>query len=478
MQRSKVKREHRTKIQYHRGRPRSPLWPEKNSNHYTIINNDEKDLTENMDLDDQPWLIKQKSTPASKQLQNWSTQGSLSRSPQGSFSSPLRSNKSSGHQLTTVSHIQEESGHEVSAILPSDFLLENVEQKVKQEPESISSAACEEEDITDLALFEDEVDDSQVDNQDDSQVDLPSSMEEDTSQYLFQRREAPLPEGSESHRTLFGTRKASPKGCSRGTEHVIKYAVNQFTRYHQEKTGKHIDMLTLSPKALNPLLLDFFKGVRKLDGGLPTAHTLKNLQSHLDRYLRTSGYPCSTVKDPRFLSCQLYVKARMEESNELGPSQRYIPVNEDDIEMMFKSNQLGAKNSETLLNTMWVLNSKYLGIKKPSEHYNLRWGDIVVGQDEQGQEYLQRRRSQKAMFPFKVYGRPDNPDRCFLSFFREFTARRPEAAMDSKYFFYLRINKHSQNRFYNSENMTVHQLGVLWRKMANDSGLPVNKKIL
>ncbi|XP_067657560.1 uncharacterized protein [Haliotis asinina] len=474
MQRSKLKKEHRTKIQYHRGRPSSnPLWPEKNSSHYTIINNNENNLTENMDLDDQPWertqVSHEKTTPASKQPQSLSTEGPLPRSLQRS----LRSNTSSGHQLT-VSQIEEGPGHEVSATLPKDFFLEDIEQKVKLEPGSTSSAACEEEDVIDLELFEDEVDD----NQGDSQDDLPSSVEEDTCGDLFQCRATPSPECSGSDVTLGGKRKAPQKGSSRGTDHVIKYAVKQFNRYQLEKNGKEIDMLSLSPKALNTVLLDFFKGVRKLDGGLPTANTLKNLQSHLDRYLRTRGYPFSTVKDARFQSCQLYVKSRLEESELLGPTQRYIPVSEDDIEMMFKSNQLGTKNSETLLNTMWVLNSKYLGVKKPSEHYNLRWGDIVVGQNEKGQEYLQRRRTQTVMFPMKVFGKPDNPERCFLSFFKEFTARRPEAAMDSKSFFYLRINKYSPNGFYTSENMPVHQLGIIWRKMANDSGLPANKKIM
>ncbi|XP_071090145.1 uncharacterized protein [Haliotis cracherodii] len=486
MQRSKENREHRSQSrQYHLSNTRIPhSWAHRNSNHCTSVSSDENDLTEAIDQDDQPWQSPQvwerqialpvkhqmskslKSTPVHKELQNWSTQGSIqSRGLQRSFSSQVRSDFPSGH-LTMASQIQDETDHEVSTTLPNDFL-ENVEQKVKQELESTSSAACEEDDVIDLDLFEDEVGDTVAD--------LPSSREEDTSQDFFQQSAAALPQAFGS---LVGTRKACQKGASRGTEHVIKYAVKQFTRYHQEKSGEDIDMLSLHPEALNPLLLDFFQGVRKMDGGLPTASTLKNLQSHLDRYLRDGGYPCSTIKDPTFQSCQMYVKARLEESERCGTPQRYTPVNEEDIELMFQSKQLGAKNSETLLNTMWVLNSKYLGIKRPSEHFNLRWGDIIVSQDEQGQEYLQRKISPNVLFPIRVYARPEDPDRCFVSFFREYSARRPEVAMDTRYFFYLKMNRNSLSGLYRSENMTMHQLGVLWRKLANDSGLPITKKIM
>ncbi|XP_067657400.1 uncharacterized protein [Haliotis asinina] len=266
-------------------------------------------------------------------------------------------------------------------------------------------------------------------------------------------------------------KKANP-----GTLKVMKSSLKQFKSYYHDKYGQDIDPLATDPGKLDQILLDFFQGTRKKNGTEPNPGSLKTMQVFLDRYLKEGGYPYSITKDAQFKSSRNYIKQKMEEFNRNKVVQKPIPVDDNDIEIMFARNVLGDYNSESLLNTVWFLNSKYFGLRGIADHFNLKWGDIRLKVDDQGREYVERALSTN--FCLKVFAKPDNLDRCFVHFFKQYRSMRPKLAMDDGSPFYLKSAKNiPSDKWYLPEPLTWSCFTKLWRKMVSNANLPFRKKI-
>ncbi|XP_046376580.2 uncharacterized protein LOC124149192 isoform X2 [Haliotis rufescens] len=311
----------------------------------------------------------------------------------------------------------------------------------------------EPEDIIDLDLFENE-------------LDSPVSMEEEGFPA------ASL--GAASVDSYGGTTKKS--NLSPGTLNVVKNSVKQFRRFHFDRAGIDVHLLSTPPEKLNLLLLDYFKEARKMDGRELNARTLKNVQVHLDMFLKDAGYPYSISKDRPFQSCRDYLKRKISEGGKVV-AQKHSPVDDNDIETLFQTSQLGAHSPETLTNTMWFLNSKYFAIRRPAEHLGMKWGDLLLKTNEQGQEYLERPINNS--FSLKVFAKPQTPNRCFVYFYKQYRAMRPKMFLDEGCPFYLKYDRNQGPRNYHllSEAPSYTSFLNIWRKMITGSYLPINKKI-
>ncbi|XP_067657122.1 uncharacterized protein [Haliotis asinina] len=262
---------------------------------------------------------------------------------------------------------------------------------------------------------------------------------------------------------------------SPGTLNVIRHSVKQFKRFHFEKSWKDIDLLSTPPERLNVLLLEYFKDAKKIGGGELTPRSLKNVQAHLEMFLRDGGYPYSVSKDKQFQSSRDFLKKKLMDSGKIV-TQKFSPVDNQDIETMFCMNQLGLHNPDCLTNTMWFLNSKYFAIRRPAEHFGLKWGCILLKTNDEGQEYLERTINES--FSLKLFAKPEAPNRCFVNFYKQYKAMRPKIAQDADFPFYLKVNKLDNEQWFLPAAMGWNPFTTIWRKLVLGSGLPVNKKIM
>ncbi|XP_067657559.1 uncharacterized protein [Haliotis asinina] len=335
---------------------------------------------------------------------------------------------------------------------------------VKSKPlSSVLTVDDDDDEVIDLDLFEDDLEESLTNE--------PFPMEEDS-------RDSTASASHQSPNIPACFVQKSSSGMSPGSKHVMKSAIKQFQRYHSDKSGQDIDLWSTPPEQLNELLLDFYQGGRTLNGKELTPGSLKNVQIYLDKYLREGGYPYSLSKDEHFKTSRDFIKAKVHENSKFVVAQRYIPVTDMDIEILFQTRQLGSCSPESVINTMWVLNSKYLSIKRPSEHFNLKWGDIALKMDNQGNEYLERQTKGYEAFALRVFANSDIPERCFVNVYKQYMANRPKLMLDGTSAFYLKGNKSPViDAWFLPESMSWCSLINLWKKMVIGSGLPGNKKI-
>ncbi|XP_046580311.1 uncharacterized protein LOC124287870 isoform X2 [Haliotis rubra] len=273
--------------------------------------------------------------------------------------------------------------------------------------------------------------------------------------------------------TLSVPKKKGKLSLSPGTLAKVRNSVKQFQRFHFDKSGDDVDLFSLAPEDLNELLLAYFKEGKKRGGGDLTACTLNNVQKHLHMYLRHGGYPYSIVKDRPFQSSSDFLRKKLNVGRKIV-AQKHSPVNDDDIEIMFQTGQLGIQSPESLIHTLWFLNSKYFGIRRPAEHFNLKWGDIQLKVNDEGMEYLER--PINASCSLKIFAKPHTPNRCFVNFYKQYQQLRPKLAMDKECAFYLKPNKYS-DIWFTSKTVIYSYFTYLWRKLVINAGLSIDKKI-
>ncbi|XP_046580265.1 uncharacterized protein LOC124287838 [Haliotis rubra] len=337
---------------------------------------------------------------------------------------------------------------------------EEVAVRIKQEPIAYSPkpvAGLDEDGVIDLDLFDDDLDDNHPESSAGSGQDDQTALAKDYG----------VP-----NKTV--ARKEDQFNL--GSKKVVDYAVQQFKKYHFSKSGLDFDMLTMETVKLDSLLLDFFQGVRKGNGEELTARTLKNVQIHLDMYLRDNRYPYSIEKDDAFKASRDFLKNKLDQSK--TGRHMLVPIDDNEIEILFQRQVLGDQNPDSLMSTMWFLNSKYLGIRRPADHYNLRWGDIRLCTDEMGIEYLER--VIKGSYSLKVFAKAQTPSRCFVNLYKKYWTLRPQDALLESSPFYLNFNAgpnypRPELWFFN-DSLSWSRFSSEWKKILTAGGLPPNKK--
>lgn len=80
---------------------------------------------------------------------------------------------------------------------------------------------------------------------------------------------------------------------------------------------------------------------------------------------------------------------RSKETGErLGPKTA-DPIEDEEVNILYESNQLGHSTPDTIINSLWWNLPTHLGMRVNTEHVNLRWGDITLKSDTFGHEYLE-----------------------------------------------------------------------------------------
>ena len=76
--------------------------------------------------------------------------------------------------------------------------------------------------------------------------------------------------------------------------------------------------------------------------------------------------------------------------------QASVALTDNDVDILFSKSFLGSSSAISLLNTIWLNNCMYFGMRGGLEHRTLQWGDIQLLRDSNGREFLQHNTIRKA----------------------------------------------------------------------------------
>ncbi|KAL3864698.1 hypothetical protein ACJMK2_006358 [Sinanodonta woodiana] len=242
---------------------------------------------------------------------------------------------------------------------------------------------------------------------------------------------------------------------------------------------------TIPPEELDPLLGTFFASLKKENGEEYEPSYVRNIQCSLDRFLRSQGYGYSVTKDHQFQNSRHLLMCKQDILFHKGKGNtpmRRVPITEEDIEEMYKSEMLGTKTPDSLLNSLWLIFTINFGLKGNNIHYGLKWGDVQLGVLDDGREYLhyvgtalQRTKNPNPV----VFAKPDNAERCPIHLYKVYASKRPPDFCDPNDPFYLSISlgRPTDEQWYVRKQIGINKMANIVKKMAVGAGLPQEKRL-
>lgn len=244
----------------------------------------------------------------------------------------------------------------------------------------------------------------------------------------------------------------------------------------------------IEPKALDNYIANFLLQVRKKDGEQYEPSSLRAFISSFDRYLRKHDYSSTIIEGKEFKKTKEVLVAKQKELKKAGKGNKpnaARTLTDEEVDILYGQGLLGCSTSESLINTLWLNNTQFFGLRGCQEHRDMRWGDIVEKTSTDGSLYLEYNERQtktrtgadpkdsRKVKPkmFAVQGSERNP----LQAYQLYASKRPEDMKKPDSPFYLSINHtksaESTKPWFKSAPMGVNKLNSLMKTMAMKAGL-------
>ena len=246
----------------------------------------------------------------------------------------------------------------------------------------------------------------------------------------------------------------------------------------------------LSKEELNRFLSHFFIEVRKIDGNNYEPGSLQDFQRSLERHLQQNcGKKFSIIRDVEFENSRQALESkkkqlRWEEGKARKPN-KAAGVDDEEMEKMWTSGQLGCGTPLSTMNTVWLNNGMHFGWRGYDEHYKLLFGDIALKREDAGEkreylEWLMERGSKtRDGSNGSIPERPFNPkmfatggERCPVTMYKKFVEHRPSDCCKDNDPFYLAIIYTPRTKlWYKNQKLGQKSLAQIMKKMATATGL-------
>jgi len=62
---------------------------------------------------------------------------------------------------------------------------------------------------------------------------------------------------------------------------------------------------------------------------------------------------------------------------------------DEEVDILYGQDLLGGSSSEALINTLWLNNTQFFGLKGCQEHRDMRWSDVERKETADGTAFLE-----------------------------------------------------------------------------------------
>ena len=144
--------------------------------------------------------------------------------------------------------------------------------------------------------------------------------------------------------------------------------------------------------SLTTFCRNFFLNARKKNGEEYEPATVSSFQRSIQRYLSEKKYPFNILKDNEFEKSRKVLAAKrkslVHEHGKGNKPQAAQAIDEDEEDTLFEAGEFGDSNPVALQRTVWWFLSLNFGFRARDESRKLRWGDVQLQQQKDGQEIL------------------------------------------------------------------------------------------
>ncbi|MCG8044643.1 MAG: hypothetical protein N0E48_02985 [Candidatus Thiodiazotropha endolucinida] len=147
----------------------------------------------------------------------------------------------------------------------------------------------------------------------------------------------------------------------------------------------------IPPADLDDYISVFLLSVRKRDGTEFEPATVRSFVSSINRHLIMNGYKFSIMTDAQFRRCREILAAKQKQLKSIGKGNRPMAADEitdDELETMYGKKVLSPESPSSLIYSLWLICTLHFGMRPGKETHDLKWGDIDLRSDVDGNEYI------------------------------------------------------------------------------------------
>ena len=167
--------------------------------------------------------------------------------------------------------------------------------------------------------------------------------------------------------------------------------MNTVARYMKD-IGKNEKVENLPAAELDHPLCKFFMNIRKKNGQEYEPDSISGFQRSIQRYLSEKGSPVNILKDKDFEKSRKVLAAKrkslIHEHGKGNKPQAAMALEDEEEDALFEIGEFGDSNPVSLQRTVWWLLPLHFGFRARDESRKLRWGDVQLQQDKDGEEML------------------------------------------------------------------------------------------
>ncbi|KAK3093435.1 hypothetical protein FSP39_015689 [Pinctada imbricata] len=241
---------------------------------------------------------------------------------------------------------------------------------------------------------------------------------------------------------------------------------------------------------LSQILCKFFLGIRKSDGSNYEPSSLRCFMSSFDRHLKRLDYGFSLVTSDEFRKVREVLQAKQRDLKKQGKGNKEnkaSAINDEEIEKLWESCQLGDKTPESIINTLWFYNTVHFGLRGSDEHRSMQWGDVKLNRDSSGVEFLEFTERQtktrqgenpkdiREVKP-KMFSNSENANRCPVEVYKTYAAKRPKDYCNAEDPFYVathtvQSSMKSNAQWFKRQPIGVNKLSSTMKRMTSIAGI-------
>ncbi len=156
------------------------------------------------------------------------------------------------------------------------------------------------------------------------------------------------------------------------------------------------DVSKIPPKELNTLLAEFVFCVKRNDGKEYEPTSIRGILASIQRHLRKKNYGYCIFKDIEFSTTVQALKAKGKQLKKIGLGNRpneAVALSDEEVDVLYSKQLLGTSTPESVINTLWLNNCMFFGLRGCKENRDMRWGDLRLSTDENGNEFVENQKN-------------------------------------------------------------------------------------